>query len=87
MVGDGAFSPKIYYITIFLKIINLEGHQNCYTGSRPAAIGGFCLLVELRRWRVCYQRGLPRLVYIKEGSKTGLRLKKLSQLGPLPRVS
>ena len=25
-------------------------------------MGGFCLVVELQRWRICYQWGLPRLV-------------------------
>ena len=34
MVGDGAFSHKIDYIAIFLKILNLEGNLNRKTGSR-----------------------------------------------------
>ena len=50
-------------------MLNLEGHQKCITGSRVTAIllngwifpngqsGG------ASRWRVCYQRGLPRLVF------------------------
>ena len=38
MVGDGAFSHKIDYVTIFLEIINLEGHPNRITGSRVTAI-------------------------------------------------
>ena len=25
---------------------------------------GFCLLLELQRWEVCYQQGLPHLVSI-----------------------
>ena len=47
MVEDGAFSPKIDYVTI----LNLEGHQNCITGSRVTSIllNGwvFFLLVKL----------------------------------------
>ena len=52
----------------FWEILNLEGHQNCITGSRVTAI----LLKkwtfpigqsgEASRWRVCYQGGLPCLV-------------------------
>ena len=38
MVEDGAFSHKIDYVTIFLEILNLEGHQNCNTGLRVMAI-------------------------------------------------
>ena len=38
MVGDGAFSYKIDYVTIFKKILNLEGHLNRITGSRVTAI-------------------------------------------------
>ena len=54
MVRNGAFSNKIDYITIFLVILNLKGHQNRITGQSG----------EASRWRVCYQRGLPRLVYL-----------------------
>ena len=35
---DGAFSHKIDYLTIFLEILNLEGHPNRITGSRDMAI-------------------------------------------------
>ena len=38
MVKDGAFSHKIDYVTIFLEILNLEGHPNRITGSRVTAI-------------------------------------------------
>ena len=38
MVEDGAFSHKIDSVTIFLKILNLEGHPNCITGSGVTAI-------------------------------------------------
>ena len=33
MVGDGAFSHKIDYFTIFKEILNLEGHPNRIAGS------------------------------------------------------
>ena len=32
VVGDGGFSHKIDYVTIFYEILNREGH--CITGSR-----------------------------------------------------
>ena len=38
MIENGALSHKIDYITIFKEILNLEGHQNCTTGSRVTAI-------------------------------------------------
>ena len=38
MVGDGAYSNKIDYITILLEILNLEEHQNRITGSKVMAI-------------------------------------------------
>ena len=38
MVRNGAFSHRIDYIAIFKEILNLEGHQNCITGSRVTAI-------------------------------------------------
>ena len=38
MAGDGAFSHKIDYNTLFLEILNLEGHLNRITGSRVTAI-------------------------------------------------
>ena len=68
MVGNGALSHKIYYITIFEEILNLKGHQNCTTGSRVTAILLNAWIFPIgqsggaSRWRVCYQRGLPRLV-------------------------
>ena len=59
MVEDGAFSHKIDYVAI----LNIEGHQNCITGSRVTAI-------LLNEWilpiggasaveGVCDQRGYP----------------------------
>ena len=68
MVGNGALSHKIDYITIFLEILNLEGHQNRNTGSRVTAILLNASIFPIgqsggaKRWRVCYQRGLPRLL-------------------------
>ena len=38
MVEDDAFSHKIDYVTIFLKILNLEEHLNHITESRHRAI-------------------------------------------------
>ena len=38
VIGDGAFSHEIDYITIFWEILNCEGHQGCITGSRVMAI-------------------------------------------------
>ena len=38
MVGDGAFSHKIDYVTIFVEILNLKGHLHCITGLRVKAI-------------------------------------------------
>ena len=52
--------------------LNLEGHQNRITGSRVTAIllNGWIFPIgqsgEASRWRVCYQRGLPRLVSGKD---------------------
>ena len=68
MVGNGAFSHKINCITIFFLILNLKGPLNCITCSRVTAIllnGGifhFGQSGEASLLRVCYQRGLPRLV-------------------------
>ena len=38
MVEDGAFIPKMDYVNLFYKILNLEGHPSCITGSRVTAI-------------------------------------------------
>ena len=38
ILGDGAFSHKIDYGTIFKEILNLEGHPNCISGSKVMAI-------------------------------------------------
>ena len=38
MVEDGAFSHKKDNVTIFLEILNLEGHPNRITGFRVTAI-------------------------------------------------
>ena len=69
MVENGAFSHKIDYIPIFVEILNLEGHQNLISGSSvmPILLNGWIYPMgqsgEASRWRVCYQRGLPRLVF------------------------
>ena len=70
MVGNGAFSHKINYFTNFMEILNLEEHHNLITGTRVTAIllneGIFPIgqSGEASWWRVCDQRGLPRLVKI-----------------------
>ena len=67
MVGDGASSHKIDYISIFLEIINLQGHQNRNTGSRVTAIllNGWTLPIgEAALGRVCACSLRSRLVYI-----------------------
>ena len=38
MVGNGALSHKVDYITIFDEILNLKEHQTHTTGSRVTAI-------------------------------------------------
>ena len=38
MTEDGAFSHNIVYVTIFKKILNLEGHPNPITGSKVMVI-------------------------------------------------
>ena len=58
MVEDGAFSHKIDYVTIFLKILNPEGHPNRNTGSKVTAIllNGWILPVGgVALGRVCAQ--------------------------------
>ena len=68
MVGNGALGHKIDYFTILGEILNLEGHKNPITGLRVTAIlvNAWIFPIgesgEAIRWRVCYQRGLPRLV-------------------------
>jgi hypothetical protein len=58
---------KKNYILICFKILNLKGHQSYITGSRVTAIflNGLIFPIgqssEASQWRVCYQRGLPRL--------------------------
>ena len=37
-VEDSAFIHKIDYVTIFKKILNLEGHSNHITGSKVLVI-------------------------------------------------
>ena len=38
MTEDGAFSHNRNYVTIFVEILNLEGHPNRTNGSRVKAI-------------------------------------------------
>ena len=68
MVGDGAFSHKIDRVSNFKEILHLKGHPHRITGSEVTAIllNRWIFPIgqtgEASRWRVCYQRGLPRLV-------------------------
>ena len=39
-------------------------------------MGAFCLLVELRWWRVCYWQGLSSLVFSRPGQSQGLLYKQ-----------
>ena len=70
MVRNGAFIHYGLY-HFFLENLHLAGYQNCITGSRVMAIllNGIIFPIgqsgEASRWRVCYQRGLPRLVFDK----------------------
>ena len=70
MVGNGASSYKIDKIVIFKEILNPKGHQNCIIGSAVTMIllNGLIFPIgqsgEASHWRVCYQRGLHRLVSI-----------------------
>ena len=66
MDEDGAFSLKIDYGKHNKEILNLEGHQDCITGSQVTAplingwilpIGGALAIEGLQ------SMGLPRLVY------------------------
>ena len=70
--AEGAFSHKIDYVTIFEEILNLEGHQNCITGSKVTAIllnwwillfGGASAVDGLQ------SSGLPRLVSFENMKK------------------
>ena len=58
MIEDGALNPKIDYVTIFLEILNTEGHPNRITGSKVTAIllNGWILPVGgVASGRVCAQ--------------------------------
>ena len=67
MVGDGAFSHKIDWVSIFEEILNFEGHPSHITGSEATAIllngrilpiGGASAVEGLR------STGIPHLVII-----------------------
>ena len=79
MVGDGAFSHKIHYVTI----LNLEGHPNCITGLKVMAISlnGWILPIDgdaSGRVFVCSLR--IRLVFIRT-----VRLRKLYKIEGMAR--
>ena len=58
-----------------MENVNLEGHKNRITGSRVTTILMKKWIFpieqsgEARWWRVCYHRGLPRLVFIQCNKK------------------
>ena len=65
MVEDAAFSHKINYVTIVKKIINIEGHPNCITGSRvtPILLNGWILPIgRASAVEGLRSTGLPHLV-------------------------
>ena len=67
MVEDVVFSHKIDYVTIILKILNLEGHPNRITGLRVAAIWLNGLILPICRASAVeglQSTVLPRLVYV-----------------------
>ena len=72
-----------------MEILNLEGHQNRTTGSRVTAILLNARIFpigqsgEASRWRVCYQRGLPRLVYIGDNNNA---MHSISHIFDLPEI-
>ena len=57
MVGDGAFSDKIDFITIFQEILNLKGHYMF------KSYGDFAEWMDFAYWWP--RRGVPRLVIEK----------------------
>ena len=77
-VADGAFSHKIDYVTIFMEILNLEGHPNCITSSKITAILLNGLILPIggassgRVW-ACSLRS--RLVYLNKHNKIRMSCK------------
>ena len=68
--GYEASTHKIDYVNKFEEILNLEGHQNCITGSRVTAIllNGWTLPIgEAASGRVCACSLRSRLVYNRGG--------------------
>ena len=69
-VGNGACIHKIDLITIFQEILNLDGHQKRTTGSITAILLQKMIFFSFKQsgeagwWRVCYQWGLPRLLFL-----------------------
>ena len=68
MVEDGAFSHKIDYGSSFEGNLNLDGHLNCYIGSKVMAIlvnGGILPSGGVASERVCASSLRSRLVCLK----------------------
>ena len=79
-VRDRSSSYKIDYIIGIKIFLNFKGYQNPISGSKVMAIdwrGGFCLLVELQRGRVCSCSLRSRLVFSINGISITLQHMKL----------
>ena len=64
MVGDGAFSHKIAYVTILWESLNLKGHPNHIIGSRVTALNGWILPIGgASEMEGLQSTVLPRLVF------------------------
>ena len=78
-MADGAFSHKIDYILILMKILNPEGHPNRITGSKVTAIllNGWILPIGgASSGRVCAAGLLStRIQHCLKNSPQGLLLK------------
>ena len=69
LVINGAFSPKIDYIKILGDSKSQKTSKLHYLFKSTAIfLNGWIFPIgqsgEASRWRVCYQRGLPRLVFV-----------------------
>ena len=68
MVKDGALSHKIDYVTFLRRVL----------------MGGFCLLAELQRWRVCNQWGYT--VYFSYYESLKKNIESLTAVKPPPTL-
>ena len=85
MVGDGASSHKIDYVSKFGEILNLEGHQNRITGLRVRAIllNDWTLPIgEAASGRVCACSLRSRLVFRQMHSYQGSEHDQVGRSSP-----